>query len=89
MFLKKMWMCIMLRSKNVEDEISDNTNLATTLHEKPYFSGPGISWKAQRDQVNITFRSTFSLKERPCFPSSKSSKQELFGSPKQELLSNQ
>ena len=73
----------------LKDEISGNTNLATTLHEKPYFSGPGISWKAQRDQVHITFRSIFSLKKRPCFPSPKTSKQELFGSPKQELLSNQ
>ena len=32
-------------------------------HEKPYFPGPGISWKAQKDQVNITFTSTFWLKK--------------------------
>ena len=36
---------------------------ALSLHEKPYFAGPGISWKAQKDQVNITFTSTFYLKK--------------------------
>ena len=34
-----------------------------TLHEKPYFPGPGISWKAQKGQVNIIFPSTFWLKK--------------------------
>ena len=34
-----------------------------TLHEKPYFKGPGISWKAQKDQVNIIFSSTFWLRK--------------------------
>ena len=34
-----------------------------TLHEKPYFPGPRISWKAQKNQVNITFSSTFWLKK--------------------------
>ena len=48
-----------------------------SLHEKPYFPSPGISWKAQKDQVNIIFPSTFWLKKRPYFPSPKSSKQEL------------
>ena len=33
-------------------------------HEKPYFPSPGISWKAQKDQVNIIFPSTFCLKKR-------------------------
>ena len=27
-----------------------------------------MSWKAQKDQVNITFTSTFWLKKRPLFP---------------------
>ena len=31
------------------------------LHEKPYFPGSGISQKAQKDQVNIIFTSTFCL----------------------------
>ena len=48
-----------------------------SLHEKPYFTGSGISWKAQKDQVNIIFPSTFWLKKRSYFPSPKSSKQEL------------
>ena len=30
-----------------------------TLHKKTYFPSPGISWKAQKDQVNIIFPSTF------------------------------
>ena len=50
----------------------------TAPREKPYFSSPGISWKAQKSQVNIIFLSTFSLKKRPYFPSPESSKQELF-----------
>ena len=49
-----------------------------SLHEKPYFPSPGISWKAQKDQVNTIFPSTFWLKKRLFFPSPKSSKQELF-----------
>ena len=53
-------------------------NGCKSLHEKPYFPSPGISWKAQKDQVNIIFPSTFWLKKRPYFPSPKSSKQELF-----------
>ena len=44
-----------------------------TLREKPYFPCPGISWKAQKDQVSIIFPSTFWLKKRPYFPSPKSS----------------
>ena len=46
-------------------------------HEKPYFPSPGISWKAQKDQVNIIFPSTSWLEKRPYFPSPKNSKQEL------------
>ena len=34
-----------------------------TLREKPCFPSPGISWKAQKDQVNIIFPSTFWLKK--------------------------
>ena len=63
--------------------------MKVTLHKKPYFRGPGISWKAQKDRANITSTSTFRPKKRPYFPSLKSSKQELFGSPKQELFSKQ
>ena len=40
-------------------------NILVTLHEKPYFPGSGISWKAKKDQANITFTSTFWLKKRP------------------------
>ena len=36
-----------------------------SLHEKPYFPSPGISWKAQKDQVNIIFPSTFWFKKYP------------------------
>ena len=35
-----------------------------SLHEKPCFLSPGISWKAQKEQVNIIFPSTFWLKKR-------------------------
>ena len=49
-----------------------------SLYEKPYFPSPGISVKAQKDQVNIIFPSTFWLKKRPYFQSPKSSKQEFF-----------
>ena len=57
-----------------------NLELETKLHalrEKPYFLGPGISQKAQKDHVSIIFPSTFWQKKRPYFPSPKSSKQEL------------
>ena len=37
--------------------------LLRTQHEKTYLPGPGISWKAQKDQVYIIFSSTFWLKE--------------------------
>ena len=57
----------------------------TTPHKKPYFRSPAISWKAQKDHVNIIFPSTFWLKKRPHFPSLKSSKQELFSN--QEISS--
>ena len=33
------------------------------MHKKPYFPGPWKSWNAQKDQVNITFTSTFWLKK--------------------------
>ena len=49
-----------------------------SLHEKPYFPGPGIYQKAQRDQLNIIFPSTFWVKERPNFLTPKSLKQKLF-----------
>ena len=49
-----------------------------TLHEKPYSPSTGKSWKAQKDQANIIFPSTFWLTKRPYFASPKSSKQELF-----------
>ena len=48
------------------------------LRKKPYFPGPGISQKAQKDHANIIFPLTFWLRKRPYFPSPKSSKQELF-----------
>ena len=52
-----------------------------SLHEKPYFPSPGISWKAQKalkaQEVNVIFPSTLWLKKRSCFPSPKGSKQEL------------
>ena len=39
---------------------------------------PGISWKAQKDQVNIIFPSTFWLKKRSSFPFPKIPKQKCF-----------
>ena len=45
------------------------------LHEKPYFPSPRISWKTQKDKINIIFPSTFWL---TYFSSSKSSKEERF-----------
>ena len=36
-----------------------------SLHEKPYFPSPGISWKAQKYHGNVIFPSTFWLKKRP------------------------
>ena len=47
------------------------------LDKKPYFPSPGISWKAQKYQVNIIFPSTFLIK-RPHFPFPKILKEELF-----------
>ena len=37
--------------------------LFLTLHEKPYFPGPGILWKAPKDQADIIFTSVFCLKK--------------------------
>ena len=34
-----------------------------SLPEKTYFRGPGISWKAQKEQENLTFTSAFWLKK--------------------------
>ena len=34
-----------------------------SLHEKPYFPSPGISWKAKKDHVNIIFLPTFWMKK--------------------------
>ena len=44
--------------------------------KKTYFSGPGISQKAQKVHVKIIFPSTFQLRKRPYLPSPKRSKQE-------------
>ena len=49
-----------------------------SLHEKPYFLSPGISCKAQNDQVNIIFPSAFWFTKGPHFSAQKSSKQEFF-----------
>ena len=35
-----------------------------SLHEKPYFPSPGISWKAQKYHVNVIFPSPFWLQNR-------------------------
>ena len=35
-----------------------------SLHKKPYFPSPGISWKAQKYHVNVIFPSPFWLKNR-------------------------
>ena len=45
------------------------------MHERPYFPGPGISWKAQKEQVNITFSSNFYLKKDRFSPHCKSQNQ--------------
>ena len=37
--------------------------LMQSLQENPYCPSPGISWKAQKDQVNTIFPSTFWLKK--------------------------
>ena len=79
----------MYKALNETTSSEENKPLVNTLHKKPYFSGSGISWKAQKDQLNITFTSTFWLKKRSCFLSTKSSKQKLFGSPKHDTFSNQ
>ena len=34
-----------------------------SLHEKPYLPDLRISWKVQKDKVNIIFTSTFLLKK--------------------------
>ena len=38
-----------------------------TLHEKPYFPGPGVSWKAQKGQVIISFPSTILAQKKNAF----------------------
>ena len=48
------------------------------FHQFALHESLGISWKAQKDQVNMFFPSTFSAEKRPYFPSAKNSKQELF-----------
>ena len=48
-----------------------------TLHEKLYFPSPGISWKTQKDQVNIIFLSTFWLKKE-LLPTSEKFKTKTF-----------
>ena len=62
--------------------------LLITLREEPYFPGPGIFWKAQKDQVNITFPSIFWFKKRP-FSHLRKIQTRTFQGPKQELFSNQ
>ena len=54
-----------------------NYQMVLTLHEKPYFPSPRISWKVKKDQVNIICPSNFWMKKRPYFQSPKRSKQEL------------
>ena len=48
------------------------------LHEKPYLPSPGISWKAQKDQVNMFFPSTFSAEKKTVFPISEKLKTRTF-----------
>ena len=45
---------------------------------KSYFRSPGVSWKAQKDQVTTIFPSTFWLKKKLYSPSLKSSKNKNF-----------
>ena len=51
--------------------------LKQAMHEKPYLLSSGILWKAQKDQVNIIFSSTFWLRKRP-FPISEKFKTRTF-----------
>ena len=51
-----------------------------TLHEKLYLPGPILSWRAQKDQVNITFTSTFWLK-KTVFPITEKLKTRTFQQP--------
>ena len=46
---------------------SYSKNMHLSLHEKPYSPSAGISWKAQKDHVNIIFTSTFWLKKDRIF----------------------
>ena len=53
-----------LPNKLAADVPTDNGgNPPFLLHEKPYFPGTGIAWKAQKDQVNSIFTSTLWIKK--------------------------
>ena len=57
-----------------------------TLHEKPHFPGPGISWKAKKSQVNIIFPSTFWLKKYQIFHPEKFQNKNFFVISKHGIL---
>ena len=61
----KTWDDIEKKTKDVLLNSFSPTKLKLflTLHEKPYFPGPGISWKAPKDQADIIFTSAFCLKK--------------------------
>ena len=53
-----------LPNKLAADVPTDNgRNPPFLLHEKPHFPGTGISWKAQKDQVNSIFTSLWIKKD--------------------------
>ena len=56
------------------------------MHERPHFTGPVISWKAQKDQVNITFTLTFWVK-KAVFPITERLKTRTFQYPKNKNFS--
>ena len=51
-----------------------------SLHEKPYLPDLRISWKVQKDKVNIIFTSTFLLK-KTAFPITEKFKTRTFQQP--------
>ena len=70
---------LLKRRENIQSRILQSLqpftlNQEIMMHKKQYFESPGISWKVQKYQLNIIFASAFWLKERPLFPSPKSSK---------------
>ena len=64
------------------------SNKILTLHKKPSFPSPRISWKAQKDQVNITFTSTFWLKKDRIFHHRKAQNKNLSVTSKYHLSIN-